>query len=121
ARAASRKADLRLLRRSAARSGFAPALEALIADLQAAGLDARSLRIAVGELDDGAYEREVCALLGAYEELRDEAGLSDDADVASAATAALRTDPSAWGERPVHLLGYDDLSRLQVELLDALS
>jgi RecB family exonuclease len=122
ARAAAARARLRILRRSAARPGFAPALESLIADLQAAGLDAAALLAAVeaGE-GDGAYEREICALFAAYEELRDGAGLTDQAEVDGAATAALRASPGAWGERPVLLLGFDDLARRQLELVDALA
>ncbi len=34
---------------------------------------------------------------------------------------ALRADPDAWGARPVFAYGFDDLSRAQLELLDALS
>ncbi len=121
ARAAGREAELRLLRRSAERQGFAPALETLLTDLQSAGLDAASFSALAGELEDGgAYEAEIARLLSAYERLRDELGRGDEHGSAAAAITALRTDPRAWEERPVLLYGFDDLSRQQIELLAAL-
>jgi len=120
ARAAAKRTSLRQLHRSSGHDGFAPALEALIADLQGAGLDAAGLRTAASELDDGAYEAELCAIFEAYEELRDELGLIDEATAWSQAIAGLRADPDAWRERPVLLLGFDDLARLQIELVSAL-
>ena len=122
ARAAARRADLRSLRRSAQREGFAPALEALITDLQAAGFDARILEAAIAELPEEApYEREVASLVSAYERLRNAAGLTDEGALADAAVSALRADPGSWRSRPVFLLGFDDLSRQQVELVGALA
>jgi ATP-dependent helicase/DNAse subunit B len=121
ARAAAERAPLRLLRRSSRHPGFAPALEALVADLQAAGLDAAGLRANAEDLEDGGYEREVCDLIDAYEDLRDAVGLTDDGEVAARATAALRADPAGWGARPVLLLGFDDLARSQLELVAALA
>jgi len=121
ARAAARSTSLRQLRRSAARAGFAPALEALIADLQAAGLDAAGLSIAAAELADGSSERELAALFAAYESYRDELGFDDEHGAAARATATLRSQPSAWRGRPVLLLGFDDLTRQQIELVEALS
>ncbi|MEO7197936.1 MAG: hypothetical protein ABIZ50_05635, partial [Solirubrobacterales bacterium] len=120
ARAAARRAPLRLLRRSAAREGFAAALEATIADLQAAGLDSEALEAATAELPERTYELEICALFAAYEERRDSLGLSDAGLVAARTTAKLRADPRSWRERPVLLLGFDDLSRQQIELVAAL-
>ena len=119
-RAAAARLELRQLRRSAAREGFAPALEELIADLGSAGLDASGFAAAAENLDDGAYEREIAELLSAYEALRDGLGFTDEPVEAARATAALRADPGAWRERPVLLLGFDDLSRRQIELVEAL-
>lgn len=121
ARAAARETDLRRLRRSAAREGFAPALEALLADLQAAGLDAAALDAAIETLPEPAYEREIGALFATYERLREEAGLTDEGTLGAAAVAALRAEPASWLERPVLLLGFDDLTRQQVELVAALA
>jgi ATP-dependent helicase/DNAse subunit B len=126
ARAAAAQSDLRLLRRSAGREGFAPALEQLIGDLQAAGLDAAGFAATVEGLEEDAeatapYERELAALFAAYERIRDRLGRSDEHGVAARATAALRADPASWGDRPVLLYGFDDLAREQVELLAALA
>ncbi len=126
ARAAARAAELRILRRSAGREGFAPALEALLGDLQAAGLDAEALAARVGALEGekgagaGAYEAEIGRLFAAYEDLRDELGLTDEHRRAAASTAALRADPGLWRGRPVLLYGFDDLTREQIELVAAL-
>jgi ATP-dependent helicase/nuclease subunit B len=122
ARAASRRAELRILRRSAQGDGFAPALAALLADLQAAGLDASAFAARVSGLEQEAgYEAEVGRLFAAYERLRDGLGLGDAHLQASAATAALRGDPRLWRGRPVLLYGFDDLTREQIELLAALA
>lgn len=125
ARSAAERAELRLLRRSAQREGFAPALEQLLTDLQAAGLDAIALTAAVERLEEedggSGYEREVTRLFAAYEQIREELGRSDEHRIANEATTALRGDPSRWRERPVLLYGFDDLVREQIELLSALS
>ncbi len=120
-RAAARGESLRLLHRSAESEGFAPALEALLAELQAAGLDAAAFGTLVSALEDGAYEREIAALFSGYERRRDELGCGDEHTLAAAATAAVRAEPQRWGARPVLLYGFDDLSREQIELIDALS
>jgi len=121
ARAASRGAGLRRLSRSARREGFAPALESLLGELQAAGHDAGSFAAAVEEAGAGEYEREIAALFAAYEEARDRLGLRDDHQIAARTTAALRADPARWQGRPVLLYGFDDLTREQIELVDALA
>ncbi len=122
ARGAAASTDLRRLARSARREGFAPALESLLADLQAAGLDAAGFAAAVEASEDaGAYERELVALFAAYERLRDATGSIDDHQLAAGATAALRSDPGSWKARPVFLYGFDDLTREQIELVAALA
>ncbi len=121
ARAATLRTPLRQLGRSSRREGFAPALEALISDLQSAGLDATSLAVAAGGLADGAYESEITSLMAGYEELRDELGMTDQPAFAARAIAELRADPAAWRGRPVFLYGFDDLARQQIELVGALS
>lgn len=118
---AASEARLRILRSSAAHPGFAPALEGLVSELQSEGLTAADLRSLAAELDDGAYELEIAELFAAYERLRDAAGRVDQHQLAAAATAALRADPSAWKERPTLLYGFDDLSREQIELVAALA
>ncbi len=74
AREATASTRLRRLARSSRREGFAPALEGLIGDLQAAGLDAAALAAAADAADAGPYEHEIVALFAAYERLRDAGG-----------------------------------------------
>jgi RecB family exonuclease len=119
-RAAIDATELRLLRRSSSRPGFAPALAALIGELQAALVASAELDLHARELEDGDYERELAALYAAYEGLRDRAARSDAGSRAPATIAALRADPGAWGSRPVLVYGFDDLTRAQLELLAVL-
>ncbi|MDX6581087.1 MAG: hypothetical protein QOI10_271 [Solirubrobacterales bacterium] len=120
-RAAIVRAEPRRLRRSASRPGFAPALDALIAELQAALIPPAELAAVAAELDDPGYEAELAALYAAYVELRQAGGSGDTATTLAAATEALRADPQSWGGRPVLLYGFDDLSRAQLELVRALA
>ncbi len=94
-RAAARDDGLRLLHRSAGSEGFAPALEALLSELQAAGLDAAGFATLAVELDDGAYEAEIAALFTGYEGRRDALGFGDEHTLAAQATArtARRSGP----------------------------
>ncbi|HSI80392.1 MAG TPA: PD-(D/E)XK nuclease family protein [Solirubrobacterales bacterium] len=119
-RAAIGAAPPRLLARSAEHAGFVPALDSLIAELQAALLPPAELESIAGELDDGGYERELAMLYGAYEELRHAAGRSDAGSRAAATLAALAGRGEAWGDRPTLVYGFDDFSRAQTELLAAL-
>jgi RecB family exonuclease len=119
-RAATSAADLRLLARSARRPGFVPALEALIGELGAALVGPAELDAAARDLEDGDYELELAALYSRYVELRDRAGRSDGGSRAAATLAALRSRPQTWGDRPVFVYGFDDLTRAQLELVAAL-
>jgi RecB family exonuclease len=119
-RAATTATPLRLLARSARRPGFVPALEGLIGELEAALVAPAELAAAAAELDDGDYELELTALYGAYVDLRDRAGRSDAGSRAAATLSALSADPGAWGDRPVFVYGFDDLTRAQLELVAAL-
>jgi RecB family exonuclease/superfamily I DNA/RNA helicase len=120
-RAAIRRSRPRRLRRSAARPGFAPALDALIAELQAALIGPGEFAVLVGELEERGYETELAELYRAYVELREASGRADEGLVATAAIAALRARPEGWAGRPVLVYGFDDLSRAQLELLAALA
>ncbi len=121
AREAAAGTDLRRLARSSGHEGFAPALEALLGELQAAGLDSPALGEAIAGSEAGGYEREIGALFAAYERLRDSAGAIDEHQLAARATAALRSDRDAWSGRPVFFYGFDDLTREQIELVGALA
>jgi ATP-dependent helicase/DNAse subunit B len=120
-RAAIESSEAPRLRRSAARPGFAPALGRLIAELEAALLTPGEFRASVAELDDAGYEGELATFYARYVELREASGRGDRATTLAAATAALRADQDGWGGRPVFVYGFDDLTRAQLELLDALS
>jgi len=120
-RAAIRRAAPRRLARSAARPGFTPAADRLIAELQAALISPEQFAAMVDRLADPGYERELAAIYAAYVELRDASGRSDLGQANSAALAALRADPDGWGERPLFVYGFDDLTRDQTELLAAIA
>jgi ATP-dependent helicase/DNAse subunit B len=120
-RAAIGATRLTRLGRSAARPGFAPALDALIAELQAALVTPSELRLLVGELPDPGHEVELADLYESYVALREAAGRSDQGTSSERALERLRADPQGWGGRPVFAYGFDDLSRAQIELLRELS
>jgi ATP-dependent helicase/DNAse subunit B len=119
-RSVVRDADLRVLGASQRQPGFAPALERLIGELQAALIGPEELGRAAGELDGGEYEAELAGLYAGYVERR-EGAARDDAHSASIAVArSLRERPDAWASRPVFVYGFDDLTEEQLDLLDAL-
>jgi ATP-dependent helicase/DNAse subunit B len=120
-RAAIDRAQLGPLRRSANRPGFAPALDDLIEELQASGLDAESVAAGASTLEGSAYLGDLADLYRAYAELRESRGDADSHTIARAATAALRQDPDSWRGRPVLLYGFDDLTVEQRELVAALA
>jgi ATP-dependent helicase/DNAse subunit B len=119
-RAAVRDADLRLLAGSARQRGFAPALERLIAELQAALVGPEELARAADETGDGQYERELAELYAGYVHRREVAGRDDSHSATIAVVSSLRERPDAWGARPVLVYGFDDLTEEQLDLLDAL-
>jgi ATP-dependent helicase/DNAse subunit B len=117
---AARRAELRLLGRSARRRGFAPALLRLVDELQAALVDPATLLAHAEATGDDAYEAELAGAYSLYLKLRDESGMGDPHSLAGAATSALRANPEAWGGRPVFLYGFDDLTEEQLALVAAL-
>ena len=123
ARAAAAEAPLRRLARSARRDGFAPALEALLTDLQASGLDARGFARspsprATPATTSASWSR--CSQ--PTRSFATAARLADDHQLAARTTAALRSRAGLLGRRgPSSCYGFDDLTREQVELVDALA
>lgn len=109
------RAELRLLHASARQPGFPTALEELISELQAAGIDPPTLAARASEA--GPYEQELASLYRCFCEARDELGREDAHSLAAAVTAALRSQPDAWGARPVFLYGFDDLTAEQLDLV----
>src|SRR6266545_3287853 len=120
-RAAARETELRTLSASAARRGFAPALDRLIGELQGALVGPNELAHTAELLDDGSYELELARLYAAYEGRRDAAGRDDQHSAARKAVSSLRERPASWGSRPVLLYGFDDLTEEQLELVTALA
>jgi RecB family exonuclease len=118
-RAAVEEAGPRALGRSARRPGFAPAMLALIDELEAALVDPPTLAAAAAEIDGGEVERELAAIHAAYRELREAAGRSDAAMVAERALAAFRRNAAPLVRRPLALYGFDDLTRVELELVVA--
>ena len=121
-RAAIASTGLRVLRRSSDSPGFAPALYTLIAELQAALVSPDDLRDAAEHAEgESAQETELAQLYAEYERLRKGAGRSDGGSVAAAAVGALRRDPGAWGDTPVFIYGFDDLTEVQLGLIGVLA
>jgi RecB family exonuclease len=109
------------LRRSATRPRFAGALERLLDELQAAGVEPEEVEASAATLEGSAYLGDVAALYGGYEEVRRRSGRGDAHGIAREAIRQLHRDGSFWGERPVFLYGFDDLTENQFELVAALA
>jgi RecB family exonuclease len=118
---AARQGRLGPLRRSAARPRFASALERLLGELQAAGVEPREVEASAATLEGSAYLSDLAALYGGYEEVRRRGGRTDAHGIAREAIAQLRRDGSFWGARPVFLYGFDDLTENQFALVAALA
>lgn len=118
---AGRQSRLGPLRRSAARPRFAGALERLLDELQAAGVEPEEIEASAATLEGSAYLSDLATLYGGYEEVRRRSGRTDAHGIAREAIAQLRREGSFWGERPVLLYGFDDLTENQLELVAALA
>jgi ATP-dependent helicase/DNAse subunit B len=118
---AAQRERLGPLRRSAGRPRFAAALERLFDELQAAGVEPEEVEASAATLEGSAYLSDLAALFAGYEEVRRRSGRGDTHGIAREAIAQLRRDPALWGERPVLLYGFDDLTENQFELVAALA
>jgi ATP-dependent helicase/nuclease subunit B len=117
----ARRERLGPLRRSAGRPRFARALERLFDELQAAGIEPEQVEASAATLEGSAYLSDIAALFSGYEEVRRGTGRADTHGIAREAIAQLRREGSFWGERPVFLYGFDDLTENQFELVAALA
>ncbi len=117
----SRLSRLGPLRRSASRPGFGRAFERLLDELQGAGVEPAAVEASAATLEGSAYLADIAALYRGYSEARRASGRVDAHQIAAAAIAALGEDPGFWGDRPVVLYGFDDLTANQLELLAALA
>ena len=120
-RAATQRARPRLLRASAERPGFAPALDELLGELQAARVGPDQIADGASGIEDSAFLSEIASIYDAYLEIRTEAGRSDRHSSAEVAIEELRRDPSSWRARPVLLYGFDDMTGQQLALLAELA
>ena len=116
-----RRRRLGPLRRSAARPGFARAFERLLGELQDAGVEPDDVEASAATLEGSAYLADIATLYAGYAEARQESGRVDASGIAREAVALLRRDPGFWGDRPVLLYGFDDLTPSQLELVAALA
>jgi ATP-dependent helicase/DNAse subunit B len=115
-----RRGALGPLRRVSLRPGFAAAFERLLDELQEAGRDPARLSAAAETLEGSAYLDDLTTLATGYAEVRDRLGLTDTHRIATDAIALLLRSPESWKGRPVFLYGFDDLTRNQLALIEAL-
>jgi ATP-dependent helicase/DNAse subunit B len=115
----ARRGQLGPLRRSASRPRFAVALERLLDELQAAGVEPAEVEASAGTLEGSAYLSDLGTLFAGYEELRRRSGRVDAHGIAREAIAELRRDGEFWGDRPVLFYGFDDFTENQFELIAA--
>ena len=117
----SRRRQLGPLRRSSSRPGFPRAFSRLLDELQGAGIAPRAVEASAATLEGSAYLGDIAALYSGYAETREAMRRVDAHQIARGAIELLRRDPSFWGERPVFLYGFDDLTPNQLDLVEALA
>ncbi len=120
------RAELAALGASAATPGFARAALGLVAELQVARVEparlTAALRAWAGEdAARAAYGEDIAALYRGYRAALERLGRPDLERWALEALDALRETPRDWGETPVFFYGFDDLTPLQREAVDALA
>ncbi|HWF24170.1 MAG TPA: PD-(D/E)XK nuclease family protein [Solirubrobacteraceae bacterium] len=128
-RATIRRADLAAIGASAASAGFVPAVGGLIAELQRGLVTpqrfAQAMRAWAGSAgsdpERGAYADAVAALYQEYVRELDRLGRVDAELFAWRALDALRAEPGRWGQAPVFLYGFDDLTALERDAIETLA
>lgn len=120
------RASLTALAASAATPGFPRAAVRLFSELEVARVDpgrlAGGLRAwAAGDPGRAAYGEEVARLYGAYRGALERLGRPDADLWALSALDALRLAPAAWGAAPAFFYGFDDLTPLQLDAVEALA
>jgi ATP-dependent helicase/DNAse subunit B len=118
---AEHRRELGPLRHSALRPGFAVAFERLLDELQAAGLDPAELGAGAETLESSAYLSDLGTLARGYAQAREQLGRTDAHQIAREAISLLRRSGEFWNGRPLFLYGLDDLTRNQLELIEALA
>ncbi|HEY2334512.1 MAG TPA: PD-(D/E)XK nuclease family protein [Solirubrobacterales bacterium] len=118
---AERRRELGPLRQSALRPGFAVAFERFLDELQSAGLDPAQIGAGAETLESSAYLSDLGTLAAGYAQARDRLARADSHQIAREAISLLRRSGELWGGRPLFLYGIDDLTRNQLELVEALA
>ncbi len=115
-----RRSQLGPLRGSALQSGFPPALERLLDELQGAGLEPADVEAVAGTLEGSAYLGDIAALFAGYARVRDGLATIDTHNIAADAIRLLGEGGEFW-RRPVFLYGLDDLTPNQLDLIRGLA
>jgi ATP-dependent helicase/DNAse subunit B len=105
-------------------AGLASALAAVIAELQTRRVSPARLDAALAEwasADGGSASRsELGRLFAAYRDALQRLGRLDREQRAVRALDALRRKPALWGATPVLFYGFDDLTPLQLDVIETL-
>ncbi|MEI2703383.1 MAG: PD-(D/E)XK nuclease family protein [Baekduia sp.] len=126
ASAAVRSLRLGVLSRAAETDGFPAAVARLSDELAGLGIDHSVFADALAEwagdeTGTAAYAAEVAALIGADEDTLATLGLRSRPRWERTVIGALEERPDTWGQTPVLLYGFDDLTRLELDLVRALA
>jgi ATP-dependent helicase/DNAse subunit B len=109
---------------SSAGAGVVSALAGVFAELQVRRVTPARLEAALGEwaaVDGaGASRPELGRLFAHYRRTLQRIGRLDGEQRAVRALDALRRKPALWGATPVLLYGFDDLTRLQLDVIETL-
>jgi ATP-dependent helicase/DNAse subunit B len=109
---------------SAHGAGFVRALADMLAELQVRRVTPARLAGALREWESvdgaGASRAELGRLFGDYRQTLARIGRTDAEQRAVRALDALRERPALWGLRPVLIYGFDDLTRLQLDVIETL-
>ena len=120
------RTDLTALGDSAGTPGFARAALRLVEELQVSRVEPGRLTVALrawAGADPGrrSYGEDIAALYRGYRSAIERLGRPDRDRWALDALDALRETPRQWGATPVFFYGFDDLTPLQREAVDALA
>ena len=99
----------------AAALGYARELRALIDELRERRVSGARLRRAAAKAGLARHALRASQEVEEYEALLSRIRRADAGARAAAALDALRRSPWLWGTTPVHLYGFDDLTRLQLD------
>jgi len=124
-RAAIADTELTVLAPSAAAPGFATAAGAFFAELGRSLVGparfTRAVRDWIAAGDAPPHAAELAAMFSAYHRRLEALGVVDHEGLGRAVLDALRERPAAWGERPVFLYGFDELTPVQRDAVETLA